>query len=144
MNDLSIVVQEYFQIRVETFLKIVGKKIFGIDHYWIRYEFAPSRGQIHAHLLAICSQCKLLTEYFALKEDKTAQAKYVAEWAKGTFGLTAEINKEEKEWPIHPCSVRFQDTLNKENDINTLLSCLQMHKCNAYCISDRGNKGLKR
>ncbi len=36
VNDLSIVVQEYFQIRVETFLKIVGKKsleliIIGFD-----------------------------------------------------------------------------------------------------------------
>ena len=52
-NDYAIVIQEYFQKRTEIWLKTVGKAVFGIDHYWVRYEFAPGRGQIHAHLLAI-------------------------------------------------------------------------------------------
>ena len=53
VNDYAIVIQEYFQRRVETWLDTVGKEIFGIKHHWVRYEFAPGRGQIHAHLLAI-------------------------------------------------------------------------------------------
>ncbi len=28
-------------------------KVFGITHYWVRFEFSKSRGQIHLHLLAI-------------------------------------------------------------------------------------------
>jgi len=53
MNAHSGVVQEFFQIRVKEWLETVGRRIFNIGHYWVRYEFAPSRGQIHAHLLAI-------------------------------------------------------------------------------------------
>ncbi len=68
-NKYSIVVQEYFQERVKVFLETVGKKIFGIDHYWVRYEFSPSRGQIHDHLLAICSKCTIQKQYFKLKKD---------------------------------------------------------------------------
>ena len=41
LNDYSIMVQEYFQKRVELWLNTVGKQIFGIEHYWVRYEFAP-------------------------------------------------------------------------------------------------------
>ena len=48
-NNYAIVIQEHFQKRVVTWLETVGKDIFGIKHYWIRYEFAPGRGQIHAH-----------------------------------------------------------------------------------------------
>ena len=68
VNKLSIVVQEYFQLRVKTFLETVGKTIFGIDHYWVRFEFAPSRGQIHAHLLGISSKCDFQQQYFDLKK----------------------------------------------------------------------------
>ena len=43
VNDFTIIVQEYFQKRVQNWLKTVGKKVFMIKHYWLRYEFAPSR-----------------------------------------------------------------------------------------------------
>ena len=44
------IVQESFQIRVRKWLKIVDSGVFGIKYYWVRYNYAPSRGQIHAHL----------------------------------------------------------------------------------------------
>jgi hypothetical protein len=53
VNDYTLVVQEYFQERVKIWLSTIGTKVFHIKHYWLRYEFAPSRGQIHAHILAI-------------------------------------------------------------------------------------------
>ena len=53
VNDYLIVIQEFFQKRTKDFLDNIGKDLFGIKHYWIRYEFAKSHGQIHAHLLAI-------------------------------------------------------------------------------------------
>lgn len=36
LNEYTIVVQEYFQKRVVNWLETVGKKIFGIEHYWVR------------------------------------------------------------------------------------------------------------
>ena len=50
-NDYTIVVQKYFQKLVQHWLDTVGKDIFKINHHWCRIEFAPSRGQIHAHML---------------------------------------------------------------------------------------------
>ena len=41
VNDFANVIQEYFQERVVSWLDTVGKAIFDIKHYWIRYEFAP-------------------------------------------------------------------------------------------------------
>ena len=59
VNDYTLIVQEYFQERVKIWLSTIGAKIFHIKHYWLRYEFAPSRGQIHAHMLSmtIPNQC---------------------------------------------------------------------------------------
>ena len=53
VNELTIVIQEYFQEQVKIWLKTVGKYVFGIEHFWLRYEFAPLQGQIHCHMLAI-------------------------------------------------------------------------------------------
>ena len=55
VTERTAVVQEYFQKRVGFWLETVGKVIFGMKHYWVRYEFASGRGQIHAHRVAISS-----------------------------------------------------------------------------------------
>ena len=60
VNNMTIVVQEYFQHRVRNWLSKIGKPIFKIEEHWLRYEFAPSRGQIHCHMLAITTHNKLL------------------------------------------------------------------------------------
>ena len=63
VNDYTIVVQEYVQQRVKIWLSTIGKKVFHIQYYWLRYEFAPSRGQIHAHMLAIHENPKVMESY---------------------------------------------------------------------------------
>ena len=35
VNDYTIVIQEYFQQRVITWLETVGKDVFDIEHYWV-------------------------------------------------------------------------------------------------------------
>ena len=44
VNNYTIVVQKYFQRRVQNWLDTVGKDIFKITHHWCRFEFAPIRG----------------------------------------------------------------------------------------------------
>jgi hypothetical protein len=44
LNNYCIVVQEFFRLRVDAFLKTIGFHVFGIKHYWGRFEFAKSRG----------------------------------------------------------------------------------------------------
>ena len=96
VNDYSIVVQEFFILRVENYLNTVGKTVFGIDHYWCRFEFAKGRGQIHAHLVAILNgermnklQTKLRPEHITSDDE----AAIVGEWATDTFALTASLPK---------------------------------------------------
>ena len=94
VNDYSVVIQEYFQIRTETWLKTVGKSIFGIKHYWVRYEFTPGRGQIHTHLLAIPNDqsiYKLCHMDMKQVNGKELRAWQLAEWAQDRFGLTASV-----------------------------------------------------
>jgi hypothetical protein len=46
LNDYVLMVQEFFQLRVDEYLKTIGLHVFGIRHFWGRFEFAKSRGQI--------------------------------------------------------------------------------------------------
>ena len=93
MNEHASIVQSYFQKRVVNWMETVGKKIFGIDHYWIRYEFAPSRGQIHAHFLAICRDKQVLHDMHHFRKDVKKQAKLLVEYAEKKIGLTKNIQE---------------------------------------------------
>jgi hypothetical protein len=53
VNDYCIIIQEYFQALLSDFLEKYAKEVFGIHHYYTRFEFAKSRGQIHVHILAM-------------------------------------------------------------------------------------------
>jgi hypothetical protein len=70
INEYSIVVQEFFQRRVDLWLATVGKDVFKIKYHWLRYEFAPSRGQIHAHMIAICDNIDMLQKCYELTNQK--------------------------------------------------------------------------
>ena len=85
INDFTLVIQEYFQARVKIWLETVGKDIFDIEHYWLRYEFAPGRGQIHCHLLAITKQKEMLKQYFSYGEDRDKQAEYLQTFLQNKF-----------------------------------------------------------
>ena len=66
MNDYTYIIQQYFHKRIETFLSTYAKKVFGINHYYVRFEFAKSRGQIHAHVLAILGDKSHLYDFNTL------------------------------------------------------------------------------
>jgi hypothetical protein len=158
INDYSIVIQEFFQKRVEIWLTTVGKTIFGIDHYWGRYEFAPGRGQIHIHFLAIRNDpslfqlCQLDTRDMNGKEKR---AKRLAKWASENLGLTASVDDGFDEINVSagssPCSIRFTDviSLSKHNDQEVdehiqqdqqnLIKFCQVHECNGFCLRSKGS-----
>ena len=99
MNDYTYIVQQYFHKRVEIFLSTYAKKVFGINHYYVRFEFAKSRGQIHAHLLAILGDKSHLYDFNTLlhknrMKSEEVQAQILDTWMKKIFKLTA----------IHPAS----------------------------------------
>ena len=89
INNYAIVVQEYFQHRVQNWLATVGKHVFKIRHHWLRYEFAPGRGQIHAHMLAIADNMDIQQQYYDAQDNPTLQATLLQSWVQDTFGMTA-------------------------------------------------------
>ena len=79
VNDYTIVVQKYFQRRVQNWLDTVGKDIFKIKHHWCRFEFAPSRGQIHEHMLVVLDHNKLLKSAMSKIGPINNMSKFIAE-----------------------------------------------------------------
>ena len=145
VNEYSIVIQEYFQRRVEIWLEGPGREIFGIKHYWVRFEFAPGRGQIHAHLLAIAQDQNIyeLCNIVGREENGVAsRAKILSEWAQDKFGLTAEVDEGFDEIQIEhtesPVSIRFCDLNRKDaciqEDGQRLLKQCQVHECSGFCM----------
>lgn len=154
VNDFSVVVQEYFQERVITWLETVGKAIFGIKHYWVRYEFTPGRGQIHAHLLAISDDQDIYSIVHeanrnSAPDDNEAKAKLLAEWAEQKIGLTACVNPGfddiELDNETQPTTIRFMDLQDDDSlhvkDDQMLKRAVQIHNCNGFCM--RPNKRKK-
>jgi len=145
LNGYSIVVQEYFQKRVEVWLETVGRDIFGITNYWVRYEFAPGRGQIHAHLLAISkdqSIYQLCHNDMKMEKGEEVRAQRLAQWTQAKFGLTASVSENFDTIKIadvdSPCQLRFSDIPHDEqslkDDANNLMSFCQCHNCSAFCM----------
>ena len=145
INDYSIVVQEYFQQRVQAWLDTVGKDLLHIKHHWLRYEFAPSRGQIHAHLLAICDNMEMLKTCHELKDNKEELASYVSGWMEDTLGMTATYDTtfvdelDGTSTTEHPSTVNYCDILPQDADRDTAncQSKFQNHKCSSYCMRKR-------
>lgn len=140
VNDYTLIIQEYFQERVKIWLETVGRKIFRIKHYWLRYEFAPSRGQIHAHMLVISDFRKVFDIAHTLNGNKALKARFLSFWAEKCLGLTCnpceeyDFNGEEDS---HPAKSNLEDISNYEEDISYCLQCLQQHKCSSYCLRKR-------
>ena len=145
INEYTIVIQEYFQKRIEAWLMTVGKELLHIKHHWLRYEFAPSRGQIHVHMLAICDNMEMLRMCSQLKDNKKDLATYLASWMEDTLGMTANIDLRyvnemtDKSQTDHPSTQNYSD-LKEENPERDTARCqlkFQSHKCSAYCMRAR-------
>ncbi len=113
-------------------------------YYCVRFEFAPSRGQIHANLLAISPKSMMQQQYFENKKVPKKQANDLANWEKKMFGLTAYLQKKITNFLVQPCSVRYTDIQDYEKDINNLLNAVQKHICNSYCMSDMAKNPVQQ
>ena len=158
LNDYTVVVQEYFQIRFDLWMKHIGVPIFGIAHYWGRFEFTPGRGQIHIHFLAIRKDqtiFRLCYEDLQKNDGKKKRDNRLAQWAHDEFGMTASVDNGfdcistlPKD---SPCSIRLCDLSTSSTVPNTdfdmlrsdqqkLLKFCQVHDCNGFCLRQKGNQ----
>ena len=133
VNDFTIVVQEYFQRRIKNWLSTVGKKVFMIEHYWLRFEFAPSRGQIHAHMLAITNFNKTIQEAMDACRDRKEMGNFLGKWMEKCFGMTATMPNEEDFIQAHVDILYRDDSETKDDndqDSSTGNICQQTNEDN--------------
>lgn len=149
INEFTLVIQEYFQIRVKQWLTTIGKTIFKIKHHWLRFEFAPGRGQIHAHMLAIVDNKGVMRYAYDLHSNGHTQlhAELLGRWAQDTFSMTCdastdgELDQQTCTNQDHPASHYFHECINKciedNEDADRLLFTCQFHRCSNYCLRKR-------
>ncbi len=145
INEFTLVIQEYFQIRVKHWLSTIGKTLFKIKHHWLRFEFAPGRGQIHAHMLAIVDNTHVMRYAYDLYSNGHTQlhADLLSRWAQDTFSMTCdgmtngEFEKRTHNNQDHPASHYFHDCVDANTDADQLLASCQLHKCSNYCLRKR-------
>ena len=148
VNEMTVVIQEYFQKRIQHWLKTIGKNIFGINHYWLKYEFAPARGQIHTHMLAISSKVKDIAynAYVAKHNngeiDESAEAEILYAGFQKLSGWTASIPTNLAPTKIKKCDLPsrklLSQTRNKLNeDLRDFLCTTQNYVCTSHCLKKR-------
>jgi len=132
LNDYTIIVQEFFQICVDEFLKTIGLEIFGIKHFWARFKFVKSRGQIHLHLLGITDDANIINnKLWKLRKNEQQKTTFLAKWMRSKFNCTAELptNCTTPDQSSSPCKIRFSQTTNIEKDQQDLCMFCQIHHC---------------
>lgn len=148
VNEYTLIIQQYFQQRVECWLETVGKNIFRITHYWGRYEFAKSRGQIHMHLLGICENKHIYNALFQNRRDKKKQASILQQYLQNQFRTTASFqnnddakkcdSNEQSDKENHPATKYYSDVChNLPKDCTDCCLYMQCHKCSKYCLRKR-------
>ena len=136
----SAVVQEFFQIKMDNWLETVGKKEFGIKHYWLRFEFAKGRGTIHAHLLAITKDYHIVKQFHdANKRSKQQGTKVISNYARNILKLTAEkpcslANDTQGRAKVNPLSLPYCSIVSSEEDKEDLVDNVHMHICGPFCL----------
>ena len=77
--------------RVNCFMNTVVKEAMGIEHYWGQVEFAPGRGQIHLHIIALAKNRAYLDDFYRAKtfEEKTI---VLEKYAKEHLDMTADVD----------------------------------------------------
>ena len=165
LNSYTLVVQEFFRFRFEAWMDLVGKDLYGIAHYYAKYEFAPGRGEVHVHLLAILKRSmffQMVNELEEESEDMTKKADYLGTYAEQQFGMTAihpdgetggmeHINpsytKRKELRENSACKRNYTDIPLEERDqdsINLMNFCAQHCKCSDYCLREKKGKTGKQ
>lgn len=91
-------VQIFFHERLDNWLETIGRNIFNIKHYYLRFEFAKGRGQIHAHMVAITTDLELLTEFYqvyCVQKKEDLGTSLMEEYVQNVLSLTEEFEIEE-------------------------------------------------
>jgi hypothetical protein len=124
--------------RAKSFMSTVVKTALGIEHYWGHVKFAPGRGAIHLHIVAIAKDMAYLQDFYHAKtaEDKAAVVdKYACEHLDMTVDVDINDGKQRKsEYQNSPLGKRYCESPNQDKDVRQLAEDCMCDQCNKYCL----------
>ena len=108
------------------------------DHYWGHVEFAPGRGAIHLHIVAIAKDRAYLQDFYRATtlEDK---AEVLNSYAIKHLDMTADAKVSNNldyrpNYSYSPLATRYCASCDEEKDVTQLAQDCMMHQCNRYCL----------
>jgi len=131
-------VNDFFMKRANSFMENILKDAMGIEHYWGRVEFAPGRGQIHLHILAISKDKAYLEKYHRAKTEEEKVAA-VSEYAEKVLDMTADVDvDDDPEYKADrtksPLLSKYCQVIDREKDHKGLCQDCMVHHCNDFCL----------
>ena len=165
VNQYSIVVQEYFITRVKDWMESFAKDVLKVTHWFVRFEFAKGRGEIHAHILAVADNMEIFVEaYKANKEEEKIDI--LSNYADSILGLTSifpdgttnmsssqssdnttknDCPNDSKQCEEPAAKKRLSSVYDYNKDKIDLCKTCQIHKCGQYCMKyNSKNKSNKK
>jgi hypothetical protein len=159
VKEYSIVVQEFFILKVKQWIETFGRDVFKIEHYFVRFEFAEGRGEIHAHIIASADNMDVYKRAYESRNDPEQRIKILEEYAENILGLSATHPATDAEGNIQldrvvepegslqssvvysasycPASKRLTQITDVHDDLEKLVNAVQTHKCGNYCLKKR-------
>jgi hypothetical protein len=114
------------------------KNALQTEHYWGRGEFAPGRGAIHLHLVAIAKNRAYLQDFFkasTLEEKAIVLNNYATKHLDMIADAKAGNNIDYRpNYSASPLAKRYSTCSNKEEDVQQLAQDCMLHECNRYCL----------
>jgi hypothetical protein len=129
---------KFFMKHVNLFMKTVMKNALQIEHYWGRVEFAPGRGAIHLHLVAIAKNRAYLQDFFKasiLEEKAIVLNNYATKHLDMTADAKVSNNIDYRpNYSTSPLAKRYSECSDKEEDVRQLAQDCMLHGYNRYCL----------
>jgi hypothetical protein len=117
-------INDFFMKHVNLFMKTVTKNALQIEHYWCRMEFAPGRGAIHLHVVAIATNRAYVQDFF--KASKLQEKSEVLNnYATKHLDMTADAKVSNNlnycpDYLTSPLAKTYSEYSDKEKDVQQL------------------------
>lgn len=157
VKQYSNVVCQFFHFKTEAFIKkvLMPVQVYGVSDYYLRFEYAASRGQIHFHMLAWRSD---RTPHGILQGGVTGEGYSRQKWETdvgkwcGDMGFTAEHpGGEDKDLWAAPegtdvssegrsrcLEEDFKDKMDSTEHLCNVYNKVMLHNCTSYCLKKQG------
>jgi hypothetical protein len=101
-------------------------------------EFAPGRGAIHLHIVAIAKKKAYLQEFYnasSLQQKTEVLNKYAVNHLDMMADVKVNDNKDYRpDYLTSPLTRRYSECTDEEEDVQQLAQDCMCHECNRYCL----------